>query len=283
MEQEIDRITNYRIQRVKRDANYNYQCSHYHPYYEIGYLASGTRCMTVDHSLYHMQKGDLIFISSKQLHKGFPEEHHPVAVEWINLYFTEEYLAPFIPLISKAGSKELFHDHIISLPASLITYVENLFQRMIIEYNGIDELSELAFLTYFRELITLLIREKRKAPVSVSTAGLDKNDEWAKDAVRYLYYHYSDELTLEEVASRYGMSKSYFSKRFKLLTGFGYKEYLTNVRLKEASHLLLTTDKNITEIALACGFSDSNYFGDAFRKANGVSPHKYRRYNQLKE
>ena len=41
--------------------------------------------------------------------------------------------------------------------------------------------------------------------------------------------------------------------------------------------LLLETNKSITDIAFECGFNDSNYFGDAFRKAKGISPHKYRK------
>ncbi|MFQ9573992.1 MAG: helix-turn-helix transcriptional regulator [Roseburia hominis] len=48
------------------------------------------------------------------------------------------------------------------------------------------------------------------------------------------------------------------------------------MRLQNAAHLLRTTDTSITEIAGICGFSDGNYFGDAFRKHYGMSPRAYR-------
>ena len=97
----------------------------------------------------------------------------------------------------------------------------------------------------------------------------------------YIYFNYDKEITLEDVSLKFNISKSYFSKRFKEVTGFGYKEYLISVRLREACEQLLNTDKSITQIAYECGFNDSNYFGDAFRKTKGVSPNKYRKNKGL--
>ena len=64
---------------------------------------------------------------------------------------------------------------------------------------------------------------------------------------------------------------------FKQATGFGLREYLVNLRIQRACELLLSTTLSITDIADKCGFNDSNYFGDAFRKAIGVSPRDYRK------
>ena len=88
-----------------------------------------------------------------------------------------------------------------------------------------------------------------------------------------------NDLTLNEVADYVNISPTYFSKKFKLSTGFGYKEYLNNIRIQEASALLLDTNKSVTEIALDCGYNDSNYFGDVFKRVKGVSPMKYRKNN----
>ena len=93
----------------------------------------------------------------------------------------------------------------------------------------------------------------------------------------YIYEHYADNLSLEYVADKFNLSRSYLSKKFKTATGFGFKEYIINVRIQNACNLLLETNKSITDIAFECGFNDSNYFGDAFRKAKGISPHKYRK------
>lgn len=62
------------------------------------------------------------------------------------------------------------------------------------------------------------------------------------------------------------MSPTYYSKKFKQITGVGFKEYLTKTRLYEATELLTHTSLNVTEIAIRCGFNDGNYFGMLFGK-----------------
>ncbi len=57
----------------------------------------------------------------------------------------------------------------------------------------------------------------------------------------------------------------------------GVHEYLVLIRLRSAAYELLSTDQSVTQIALHCGFSDSNYFKDAFKKKFGLTPRDYRR------
>ena len=86
-----------------------------------------------------------------------------------------------------------------------------------------------------------------------------------------------DTLSLRHISDKFDMNKSFLSKRFKTATGFGFKEYIINLRIQNACRLLLETNKSITDIAFECGFNDSNYFGDSFRKIKGISPRKYRK------
>ena len=57
----------------------------------------------------------------------------------------------------------------------------------------------------------------------------------------------------------------------------GFKEYISDVRIKNACEMLLNSSKSVTDIAFDCGFYDSNYFGDAFKSIKGMSPNKYRK------
>ena len=101
-----------------------------------------------------------------------------------------------------------------------------------------------------------------------------------QEIATYIYENYDKKLTLVDMAERFNISRSYLSKKFKVITGFGFKEYVVNVRIKNACRLLLETNKSITDIAFECGFNDSNYFGDAFRHIKGMSPNKYRKYKE---
>ena len=98
----------------------------------------------------------------------------------------------------------------------------------------------------------------------------------------YMQENFSEPLTLEDAARMACMERTYFSKRFKALTGFNFSSYLTQLRLSAARQLLLNTDMNISEIAAHAGFSGSNYFGDVFLRAYGMSPTEYRKRREEK-
>ena len=56
-----------------------------------------------------------------------------------------------------------------------------------------------------------------------------------------------------KIADMLHLNPSYFSKKFKAVNGFGFKEYLNTIRINHSEQLLLETDMSITEIALECG------------------------------
>ncbi|MBT3191025.1 MAG: helix-turn-helix transcriptional regulator, partial [Verrucomicrobia bacterium] len=74
-----------------------------------------------------------------------------------------------------------------------------------------------------------------------------------------------------------GMSESSLLRAFKQATARAPTQYLLELRLRRARHLLRYTRLNVTEIAFQTGFNDSNYFARQFRKGVGTSPREYRR------
>ena len=83
--------------------------------------------------------------------------------------------------------------------------------------------------------------------------------------------------TIAAIAAAAGFSPNHLSKRFRETAGIGVHEYLVFVRLQHAALELITTGDTITQIALRCGFSDSNYFKDVFKKKYGMTPRDYRK------
>ena len=81
----------------------------------------------------------------------------------------------------------------------------------------------------------------------------------------------------EELASELCIGRVQLNRKLKAITGFKTTEYILNIRIAKAKHLLSTTDFAIGEVALKCGIEDVGYFSTIFRKNVGVSPTAYRK------
>ena len=95
--------------------------------------------------------------------------------------------------------------------------------------------------------------------------------------LRYLRHNCAEPIDLDELAQRFGYSPRNFRRVFRDATATTPHDYLVKLRLGRAMRALRASDASITDIALAAGFSDGNYFSYSFRKQTGMSPSRYRR------
>ena len=263
-------------ERRRRSVDFQMVTEHYHHHYELFYLVAGRCRVFIDHSLYHMEAGDMVLIAPLTIHHtsyGIAQESERFA-----LSFHERYLAQMEEECGCQIRNQLFSGGKLSIEAGRRNYLENLLQKIQVEQETQDVFSGLLRRGYLNELFAFLVRCGRKG---VQLEPTDVAEAEIQEAARYIYHHFAEPLTLEDVAARVHMTPTYFSRKFKRVTGIGYKEYLNHVRLKEAARMLLETELSVTEIALSCGFSDGNYFGDLFRKEKGISPRMYRRNPQI--
>jgi two-component system response regulator YesN len=113
----------------------------------------------------------------------------------------------------------------------------------------------------------------------IQTAKGDVKTKSSKQQVEiiksYIDAHYST-VSLEDIAQRFYLHKSYFCSLFKAVTGEGFLEYLTGLRMKHAMLLLSEGDLKTYEIADQVGYSDPRYFSQVFRKHTGMQPTQFR-------
>ena len=96
----------------------------------------------------------------------------------------------------------------------------------------------------------------------------------------YLNDHYREDITLDDLAEKFYISRSYLTRIVKETTGITVVQYLTVVRIRQAARLLRETDSPITEIADLCGFGNVTYFEKVFNRIRGMTPRQYRKNNR---
>ncbi|HPR32239.1 MAG TPA: response regulator [Prolixibacteraceae bacterium] len=90
-------------------------------------------------------------------------------------------------------------------------------------------------------------------------------------------------LNVDFLVAQMNISRTLFFKKMKAASGYAPNEYLRMVKMKEAARLLKTSDQTVSEIGMAVGFSDSNYFGKTFKKFYGTTPSEFRSESQNKQ
>lgn len=97
-----------------------------------------------------------------------------------------------------------------------------------------------------------------------------------QEILAYIREHYQEEMNLEEIAERGGISSRYLRKYFSEVVGISCVRYITKLRIEKAKKLLWETNKNIITIAGEVGYENSQYFSRVFKKEEGVTPKEYR-------
>lgn len=94
--------------------------------------------------------------------------------------------------------------------------------------------------------------------------------------INYIKKHYSENISVSDIANEVNLSESRVSHIFKDITGITIMKYIENTRINNSMKMLIETDLSITEIALSCGFCDNSYYTLRFKQKNGLTPKEYR-------
>ena len=264
-----DFVIDHRIRHV----NKNVPLTHSHQYNEIYFLQSGKCNVYIDNETYYLEDGSVLFIPAFKEHTfiyPFTQDIKRtvlyISTEQLNWYFNKDF---------KDEINNLFINKHLQLSRKSFSNLSNIFEKIQFEKYSLDNMSESLTKAYFFELIIYLIRCQRythninqRTNLSNITIG---------EIVNFIENNYSRQLTLPEIAAQFGISESSLTKKIKIFTNMTFKEYLTKTRIEAAKSLLISSEKSITEIAYECGYNNSNFFDDVFKKAVDMSPSSYRK------
>jgi YesN/AraC family two-component response regulator len=204
-----------------------------------------------------MLAGDLVFIPKGVIHKTNygPEEHSRIVIECS---------ASFIP----DSVKDRFENSVYHYRNTEATEeIYGILKRIEKEQALSDEFTDEMLHSLMKMIFLSIVRNKN----SISAPGL--KNRTVEKVVAYIKSDYSTDITLTSMAEEYSVTPEHLSRIFKRETGFGFNEFLTLVRLQHAENMLKEErTKKVSEIAYICGFNDSNYFSDKFKRMYGISP-----------
>ena len=235
---------------------------HYHGIYEIYYMKEGRCSYFIDDRTYEVVTGDVLLIPSGVIHKtNYSDEAHTrLLINCSEDYIPKSILPHVRSLPYIYRTKEIKKE-----TARILELIEK-------EYKRADLFSEDALKCYTGELFLLLFRNRGELEQDEKKVGLTGR------CVKYLRENYASDIRLFEIANMYSVSAEHLSRSFKKDTGFGFNEYLTLLRLQKAEYMLKNEPgRSVAEVAYACGFNDSNYFSDKFKKTYGISPSRMKK------
>lgn len=111
----------------------------------------------------------------------------------------------------------------------------------------------------------------------ISKSHSNRVQNVVKKAMLYIDEHYSEPISVKDVANAVCISESYLKALFKKCENKSYIEYLIETRINKAKILLRNSDKSITEISLDVGYQTPNAFSSVFKKVTGTTPSQYKK------
>lgn len=255
---------------------------HFHEYIEVLYVFGGEYSVWMDGEYFECGTGDMVLINSCKLHHIICRNSvanggyyciqflPSILYESTRKVFEYKYVMPF--LTNHNPPQSVIHANEISN-----SEIPRLVYDMYRETQNRDYAYDFAMKADVYKIFLYIMRLWHKTGLS---GGKEVNIDLSaklQNVIDYMTTHYNEPLTAEEMAESANLSYSYFSRIFKQVTERSFSEYLNYIRISESEKLLLTTDMNITEIAMAVGFSTSSYYIQQFRHYKNLSPKQFKK------
>ena len=252
---------------------------HWHQEIEITYVQKGTMCYKVNHMVYHLKEGDIVFNNSGALHSGTMENQEDCA--YIPVTFDPRLIYGFFQ--STINSK--YVDPVIQdsmLPAICIDQSESWhkpFREYLLRIIALDEKKpdfyELDITICLQSMWRLLLEHITYEPQTSRENSLEYDR--IKKILSYIEENYQNKITLNDIAGHIHLCESECTRLFKRHMNTTLFAFLQEYRI-ERSLEFLQADQPVSAVADKAGFSDPNYYSKVFAKIKGCSPREYRKH-----
>lgn len=240
---------------------------HYHTFCKLLLLLSGNGGYTVDGQHYRLEAGDVVLIGSNCVHR--PEFEPGSPYERVIIYISPEFLrrqstesCRLEDLFSGKWGNVLRPDE--STRRKLFSVADHLERELVGEAYGSVILSN-------GLLIQLLVETARNLQSGQSQQTQLQITGRVQEIRQYIDAHLEEDITIDELAERFYVSKYHMMRQFREQTGQSVYSYLTERRLRRARELI-SSGMRATESCFRSGFRSYSSFTRAYGKRFGVTP-----------
>lgn len=248
---------------------------HDHDFNEIFVVLSGNGWHILNNSPHFITCGEVFYVKASDRHE-FADVSD---LHLINILYrpTTSALKPeAIDRIVEVSTEPGTQNQHWQITEDVLGQVRPLVEKLTQESRRSDDLSLIMAESLFAQLCIMLYRNRFSADVGDLPASARLGH-----VLTYLRHNCTTEVDFDEVAQRFGYSLRSFNRVFREATATTPHNYLVKLRIGEAMRALRHTDAQITDIAFASGFNDSNYFSYTFSRLTGMSPSEYRRLSRI--
>ncbi|MDE6312860.1 MAG: AraC family transcriptional regulator [Lachnospiraceae bacterium] len=212
---------------------------------------------------YELKQGDCVFIDCQQKYCHSTSENL-WTLQWVH-FFGPSLTAIYDKYVERGG-QPVFHPHKFKEMADIITEIYALA-------HSADHIKDMRINEKLASLITVLMEESWHP----ENFGTEKKRLELKEIREYLDNHYTEKVSLDELAELFFINKYHMVRSFKKTFGSTINNYILVKRITHAKQMLRFSDKSLEEIGSEAGFTDAQYFCRMFKRVEGITPGEYRK------
>ncbi len=212
---------------------------------------------------FRLKVGDCVFLNCEKAYSHSTGEHL-WALSWCHFY--SQLMPEIYEKYRERGGRPVFRPQ---NPEKFVNVLQELYNLA----KSADYIRDMRINEELNRLLTLLMEESWH-PENGEISGKKKEIIAVRE---YLNEHFSEKISLDELAALFFINKFYLTKIFKETQGITISGYILEKRITRAKQLLRFSDRTIEEIGGMVGMPEPDYFSRTFKKVEGISPREYRK------
>lgn len=254
---------------------------HFHDELELTFVIKSEGTKFIGDHISEFKPGEIVLLGSRlphywRNHSSYYQKPITNGAEAIIIRFNRDFAGK--EFLTIPPMKPVF-DLLDNAKRGISIYEQHAdLQQQLRDFLTLSEAHRIIALTEI--LLTIATQKSYHYLCSIGYAHHYKSNDIEKIDTVYTYVlnHFKTDFSVQDIAAKCNMNTAAFCRYFKKKTGKTFKDFLNEIRLGNASKLLLKGDLTIAEVAFESGFNTPSYFNRLFKQLKGLTPTAYRQH-----